>query len=156
MLQGNAPTSFNPQRLGVASVAGRRAVNEDAWATPPAGMDVAAGEFYVVADGVGGQQRGDVAAQTAVAVAFRAFYERRAAGDGPPAALLAAVETANREVYQLAHSLGVDQMGCTLAAALLVGGVGWDAFDASPSDELSSSWRARARCSRRPTLASRP
>ena len=122
MLQGNAPTSFNPQRLGVASVAGRRAVNEDAWATPPAGMDVAAGEFYVVADGVGGQQRGDVAAQTAVAVAFRAFYERRAAGDGPPAALLAAVETANREVYQLAHSLGVDQMGCTLAAALLVGG----------------------------------
>lgn len=122
MSQGNAVTSFNPQRLGVASVAGRRAVNEDAWAAPPAGMDVAAGELYVVADGVGGQQRGDVAARAAVAAAFRAFYGRRAVGDDPTAALRAAVATANGEVYQLAQNLGVDQMGCTLAAALLVGG----------------------------------
>ena len=117
----NAATSFDPRFLGVASVAGRRPVNEDAWAAPPPGAADAVACF-VVADGVGGQERGDVASRTAVAAVIRAFYERRAAGDAPSTALLAAVSAANAEVYRLAQSLGVERMGCTLAAAAVGGG----------------------------------
>ena len=117
----NAAAPFDPRFLGVASVAGRRPVNEDAFAAPPPGAADAVACF-VVADGVGGQERGDVASRTAVAAGIRAFYERRAAGDAPAAALLAAVSAANAEVYRLAQSLGVERMGCTLAAAALGGG----------------------------------
>lgn len=109
-------TPFNPQRVGVASLAGRRPANEDAWAAPGAGMNVAPGTLYVVADGVGGQERGEQASQAAVAIVFRVFYERRAAGDDTQAALRAAVGTANAEVNRLAREMGVGQMGCTLVA----------------------------------------
>jgi len=114
--------SFDPRRLGVSSLAGRRALNEDAWAAPPSGYDVGAGVCFVIADGVGGQARGDLAATTAAGAVFRAYYERRAAGDTPPAALLAAVAAANSAVYQLGRSLNVERMGCTLAAAALADG----------------------------------
>ena len=114
--------SFDPRRLGVSSLAGRRALNEDAWAAPPAGADVSAGACFVIADGVGGQARGDLAATTAASVVARVYYERRAAGDAPAAALLAAVAAANSAVYQLGRSLNVERMGCTLAAAALADG----------------------------------
>ena len=114
--------SFDPRRLGVSSQAGRRSANEDAWAAPPAGYDVGLGACFVVADGVGGQARGDLASTTAASTVFRAYYERRAAGDTPPAALLAAVAEANSAVYQLGRSLNVERMGCTLAAAALADG----------------------------------
>ncbi len=114
--------SFDARRLGVSSLAGRRSVNEDAWAAPPVGYDISAGACFVIADGVGGQARGDLAATTAASAVFRAYYERRAAGDPPPAALLEAVAAANSSVYQLGRSLNVERMGCTLAAAALADG----------------------------------
>lgn len=115
-----APTPFDSRRFGVVSVAGRRPANEDAWTGPATPTGAVA--CYVVADGVGGQERGAQAANTAAAVVARAFDERRAAGDDPPAALRAAVAAANEEVYRLARSLGVERMGCTLVAAAVGGG----------------------------------
>lgn len=113
-----SPTPPDPRRFGVVSVAGRRPANEDAWSAHAAG----AVACYIVADGVGGQERGAQAATTTAAAAARAFDERRAAGDDPPAALLAAVAAANEEVYRLAQSLGVERMGCTLVLATAGGG----------------------------------
>jgi protein phosphatase len=120
MAQQAASPPLDPRHVGAASVAGRRAANEDAWGAAPALGDPA--EFYVVADGVGGQERGDLASRAAVAAAVRAFQERRAAGDEAATALRAAVEAANREVYELARRMGVERMGCTLVAATLAAG----------------------------------
>lgn len=79
-------------------------------------------EFYVVADGVGGQEQGALAAQTAVDVALRAFQEHCAAGGDAPTALSVAVAAANREVYAVARRMGVERMGCTLVAVALTAG----------------------------------
>lgn len=122
MQQQPAALRYDSQRLGVTSLAGRRSANEDAWAAPPLGMDTTAGALYVVADGVGGQERGDLAAQTAVVATFRAFYERRSVGDDVRVALRAAVERANGEVNQLARGLGLEQMGCTLVTVAVADG----------------------------------
>lgn len=112
----------DPRYFGVSSVTGRRSANEDAWAAPPAAQRGADGACYVVADGVGGQSRGDLAAQTAVEATLRIYYERAATGDDPPTALGRAVAAANHEVYQLSRKLGIEQMGCTLVAAAIGGG----------------------------------
>lgn len=79
-------------------------------------------EFYVVADGVGGQEQGALAAQTAVDVALRAFQEHCAGGGDAPTALSIAVAAANREVYAVARRMGVERMGCTLVAVALTAG----------------------------------
>jgi len=119
-MQGSSLSSpHDPRRFGAASVAGHRPTNQDAWMAGPMGGPI---EFYVVADGVGGQEQGALAAQTAVDVALRAFQGHCAAGGDAPTALSIAVATANSEVYAVARRMGVERMGCTLVAIALTAG----------------------------------
>src|SRR5438067_1187013 len=67
--------------------------------------------IYAVADGVGGHQAGEVASQTAVDTLRDAFTERTVDG------LVAAVEQANRAVWELAQQDSARRgMGTTLTA----------------------------------------
>ncbi len=83
--------------------------------------------LYVVADGMGGHEAGDVASQTAIrAVAQCAVGDMMpplSAGEMAPDVqrwLLAAVQAANRAVYDRRQAAGSD-MGTTLVAAFLFG-----------------------------------
>lgn len=120
-------------RAVVATSVGRiRTRNEDAFLLRPAQ------DLYVVADGMGGHQRGDVAARMcidAVAAWFDQGIEpdvrgalsgliRGALGLKSPAEtdLLAAIEHANRMIFELGRSSAAHRgMGTTLVSALFHG-----------------------------------
>lgn len=109
----------NPALVGQATDKGpTRPFNEDALIIPDARADTSLGAIYVVADGVGGQKAGDVAANLATRAVHDAFYQARQAGRNVADALKQAVQQANQLVYQESQARGV-RMGCTLVAAVL-------------------------------------
>src|SRR5277367_2342917 len=77
------------------------------------------GAIAVLADGVGGQKRGEVASRLAVEEALRIF--REAKGDTTPQQLLTQIfNTANLAVYDKGmENHGAERMATTLAVALL-------------------------------------
>ena len=95
-------------RAGAATDVGRvRQINEDRF--------LADEPLFAVADGVGGHQAGEVAAQTSVDTLREAFTEHTAEG------LVDAVLAANEAVWQLAQSNSEKRgMGTTLTAVALV------------------------------------
>jgi serine/threonine protein phosphatase PrpC len=77
------------------------------------------GHLYVVADGIGGHQKGKVASQMAVETIRRTYYE-----DPNPdvvASLRRAIEIANAEIHRQAEDPDHAGMGSTVAAAVVRG-----------------------------------
>jgi serine/threonine protein phosphatase PrpC len=76
----------------------------------------AAAPLFVVADGMGGAQAGEVASQLAIEA-----FQQGLAGDGSPEQRLAErVRQANRQIYELSRAqAGREGMGTTLTAAYL-------------------------------------
>jgi PPM family protein phosphatase len=97
-------------QAGAATDVGRvRQINEDRY--------LADEQLFAVADGVGGHQAGEVASQTAVETLQREF----AGGEHTTEGLVAAVEAANKAVWQLAQGSREKRgMGTTLTALALV------------------------------------
>lgn len=76
--------------------------------------------LYMVADGLGGHQRGDVASALAIRVVRRELSRRLDAGAPPEAAIREAMQTANQAVHDRAcRSDALRGMGTTLSLVLL-------------------------------------
>lgn len=69
-------------------------------------------QLFIVADGMGGYEAGEEAAETAVGAIVASFSS--ASND-----IELAIRAANLAIAEMARSLGVTEMGCTIAAALL-------------------------------------
>ncbi len=155
------PSAAEPE-AGVSSPAGvrltwgqrtdvgrQREVNEDSVDvrvyTPHTGPVLGS---FIVADGVGGQDHGEVASQTAVQVIWQQVRERiwepEMAGKPIPtdqaiAILAEAVQAANEAVYKLRTAQG-SEMGTTVSMALLRGNV---AIIANVGDSRTYLWSAQ-------------
>lgn len=77
----------------------------------------ARGALLAVSDGMGGHQAGEVASALVLRSLLGSLSAR--ASESPEGALQAAVECANRDVWQAAKAPGKDGMGATLTALLI-------------------------------------
>ena len=112
--RGDAPIADGPaaaiQSIALTHVGRVRAINEDRV------LDLPEAKLWAVADGMGGHQSGDVAAQIAVD-ALRAL-----ASSGPPSsgdAILAALQSANKHIYDR-YPEAERRSGTTIVAASLI------------------------------------
>ena len=112
-----------PELVGAKSDKGPvRSANEDAYWVSHTETPTELGALYIVADGVGGQEAGDVAANKATEIISKAFYEHRQAGLEIEVALERAIRTANQVIFDLAQTRGGGKMGCTVVTAVLHNG----------------------------------
>jgi len=108
---------------GLSDVGKVREHNEDYIGHAAAGTAEEArnrGWLFALADGVGGQDRGEIASRTAVEALVSGFRSLRAS-ESPGAALQQLVQTANLKVYETAQaaSPGGSSMCTTLVACLI-------------------------------------
>lgn len=113
--------------IGLSSDVGRRQINEDSCGY--------AGGFFVVADGMGGAQAGEVAS----ALAVQRLMRLSKIDEGFPDRLREAIDEANTAVLTLARSEDSYRgMGTTVAMVKIVGGMG---FVAHVGDSRVYHWR---------------
>jgi serine/threonine protein phosphatase PrpC len=112
--------NFMPELVGAKSDKGPvRPANEDAYWVSHAEVPTELGALYIVADGVGGQEAGDIAAHKATEIISAVFYTERQSGTDIPSALEFAIRQANQLVLELGQARGVGKMGCTVVAAVV-------------------------------------
>lgn len=101
-------------RVGSRSAQGVRPNNEDNFVTDMRQR------LFIVADGMGGQDRGEVASNMAVEIIPRVAHLRLAAGDTPEAALLYAMFQANDAIVEAGGEQPEGRrMGTTAVVALI-------------------------------------
>lgn len=111
-------SNYNPNLVGALTDKGLyRAENEDALWQPDHTSPVQLGALYIVADGVGGQEHGAIAARIAVAVLSEAFYRAREQGQPIPQSLEFGVAQANQAIFDEAQLSGL-RMGATVVTAV--------------------------------------
>src|SRR5438552_14451796 len=100
-------------RVGSKTDQGVRANNEDCFF-----VDLRQ-HLFVVADGMGGQERGEIASSMAVEIIPRLVHARLAINDSPERALLKAVQEANETIVDAGRSQPEGRrMGTTVVVAL--------------------------------------
>lgn len=113
------------QRLSVAlktDTGLKRQTNEDAcdYHIPKANSARARfGALFVVADGVGSLGAGDEASKAAIATLLDTYYDSELEDDDPRERLIAAIQDANEAVRARSRTLEADNMGTTLAGAVI-------------------------------------
>lgn len=118
LVLGEKVENFNPNLVsGKTDVGPMRLNNQDAFLLPDSNTPTNLGAFYVVADGVGGQEFGEDAARIGVASASETFYQVRQQDVAIPEALEKALCQANKAIYEEAQRRGSGHMGCTMVAA---------------------------------------
>ena len=111
-------SNYDPKLVGAVTDKGLyRAENEDALWQPDRTSPVQYGALYIVADGVGGQEHGGIAARMAVAVLSDAFYRAREQGLDIPQSLKIGITEANQAVFDEAQLSGL-RMGATVVTAV--------------------------------------
>ncbi len=95
----------------------KRPQNEDSY------LEINERGLFVVADGVGGAQAGDVASQMAVEILGEAFVNLRQNGDAEELMKMA-IERANEAIYRMSHELAqLSTMATTIVALHLDGNI---------------------------------
>ena len=102
--------------VGSGSDAGRvRDLNEDHFLVRTS--DGSKGNLFLVADGMGGHQKGEIASQLAADIVAQSYYRLRGS---PPDAISAAIRKANDTIYnQASTNPDLKGMGTTLTALVL-------------------------------------
>ena len=100
----------------ITDVGCERDINEDRYAV----IDCPVGRLWVVCDGMGGVQGGELAAQLAIDAMRRGIESRPI--ETPEDALLTAIEEANRVIVLRRHNPQFSGMGTTVVAAMMSGG----------------------------------
>ena len=121
MTNGNAMHSPPVELAGLSDVGQRRVANQDAFAL------LAEQGIALLADGMGGHARGDLASALAISAALRSLVDTAPAPDRPerpaPERLADAVAVANHAILASAATTpDADGMGTTLLAVLFVPG----------------------------------
>jgi len=114
---GNCLTSFQIDHFGISEIGLVRSNNEDVWSALPDK------QFYVLADGMGGHQAGEVASSFAVETMNRCMHSLPDHSDVETACRLLrdAIAAANTKVYEEAHrNADYAGMGTTLSCFLLI------------------------------------
>lgn len=93
----------------------KRPQNEDSF------LELTERGVFVVADGVGGAQAGDVASQMAVEILGEAFINLQKSGDAEDLMKIA-IERANEAIYQMSHDLAQLSTMATTVVALHISG----------------------------------
>ena len=95
----------------------KRPQNEDSF------LELTERGLFVVCDGVGGAQAGDVASQMAVEVLGEAFINLQKSGDAEDLMKIA-IERANEAIYQMSHDLAqLSTMATTIVALHVAGNI---------------------------------
>lgn len=121
--QAPAPTIFDLDVAKLTDVGRARPHNEDYvdFRIPPDSRELARkGSLFLVADGMGGHQAGEVASRGAVETAIEHYYSDT--GRDVPTSLVRAIRAANQRIYEQSHADPTKAgMGTTLVAAAIVG-----------------------------------
>lgn len=115
----STPSPSNNIQVGSVSDRGlseKRPLNEDSYLVDPARG------IFVVADGVGGAEAGEVASQTAVDVLNDAFQHKVADGDDVEDLMELAIQRANSSIHQMAQDHARFSMMATTVVALHLDG----------------------------------
>ena len=115
----STPSPSNNIQVGSVSDRGlseKRPLNEDSYLVDPARG------IFVVADGVGGAEAGEVASQTAVDVLNDAFQHNVADGDDVEDLMELAIQRANSSIHQMAQDHARFSMMATTVVALHLDG----------------------------------
>ncbi|MCZ7673603.1 MAG: protein phosphatase 2C domain-containing protein [Chloroflexi bacterium] len=111
-------SNYDPALVGAVTDKGLyRSENEDAYWQPDPTTPTHLGALYLVADGVGGQEYGGIAARIVTAVLSEAFYRGREQGRRFLEALRFGITQANQAVFDEAQASGV-RMGATVVTAV--------------------------------------
>ena len=108
---------LNSSAISDRGLSEKRPHNEDSF------LEMPARGLFVVADGVGGAQAGDVASQMAVEILGEAFTNLREGGDVEEL-MKRAIEHANGAIFQMSHDLAqLSTMATTIVALQLTGNI---------------------------------
>ncbi|MDQ3801870.1 MAG: protein phosphatase 2C domain-containing protein [Acidobacteriota bacterium] len=108
---------LNSAAISDRGLSQKRPHNEDSY------LEMSARGLFVVADGVGGAQAGDVASQMAVEILGEAFTNLREGGDVEEL-MKRAIEHANGAIFQMSHDLAqLSTMATTIVALQVTGNI---------------------------------
>jgi protein phosphatase len=108
---------LNSAAISDRGLSQKRPHNEDSY------LEMPARGLFVVADGVGGAQAGDVASQMAVEILGEAFTNLREGGDVEEL-MKRAIEHANGAIFQMSHDLAqLSTMATTIVALQVTGNI---------------------------------
>ncbi len=110
----------------ITDIGQRKAINEDsyeAWFTNIEGTDRG---IFAVADGVGGEDKGEVASKESLTIIFQRLYPILSGSEKPMADELIelmeeSVKDANTQIYSMWEDSGLGKMATTLTMGVMVG-----------------------------------
>lgn len=111
--------NYHPKYVGAVTDKGpNRPGNEDACWIPAAQTPTELGALYIVADGVGGHEYGELASQAAIEVISDQFYQLRRRGVEIISALEQVITEANQQLLALAKEKSVTKTSSTVVTAV--------------------------------------
>ncbi len=104
----------------------RKSVNEDSYEVWFTTIDGVERGIFAVADGVGGEEKGEIASKEVLSVVYKHLYPVVSAPEKPKENFLEelldeAIKQANTDILTMAHERGIGKMATTLTMGVVIG-----------------------------------